>query len=396
MSRVRKSGIHQKDTKLAVVKTLTSFDFRSQNPNFESIKGPLKMSTEDPNSLFNIAVATIFAREFLEASLIIGNYRTAIIRCDHTSEEDKKAKLKNVTIAAAFAALVATLVILAVAIPLGIASSELDENVVRVIEGVSKVVAAICVLQLSLKIPIWLGCYAKVPLLPCKKKMTAWGNGSLQEKPLKNKDLSTISMKEIRFNVAWNIWREVAECGVFLIPFFIGNTAKSIPISALAGIAIALVMGGLIYYANFKFKNKSYLAFFMASVMLFLSVGLFVGGLHEFEEVWGETSDVWVISDPFWSSKQLPMALLKPFGYSSSRTVLQMCSFWLWLAFGCLLHYFKWRNTKLARANATDDYDAEFEAGEQDEEKAVDATKADASLDDDVEQQERPRDESEA
>lgn len=337
------------------------------------------MSDEDPDSLFNIAVATIFAREFLEASLIIGNYRTAILRCEESDEEEKKEKLKNVTIAAAFATLVATLVILAVAIPLGVVSGELDDRVVEIIEGVSKVVAAICILQLSVKIPVWLGVYAKVPLLPCRKNICMWGNGSFQEKTTE-KDVG-ITLQEIRFNVAWNIWREVAECGVFLIPFFLGNTAKSIPISALAGIAIALVLGGLIYIANFKFKNKGWLAFFMAGIMLFLSVGLFVGGLHEFEEVAGETPDVYVIEDPALSSSKLPMAMLKPFGYSSSRTVLQICSFWLWLAFGLLLHFLKWRNTKIARANA----DTIFQAGDAvDEEKAVNYTKEDTSSDEDA------------
>jgi len=337
------------------------------------------MSDEDPNSLFNIAVATIFAREFLEGSLIIGNYRTAILRCEESTEEEKNEKLKNVTIAASFATLVATLVILAVAIPLGVLSSELDDRVVEIIEGVSKVIAAICIMQLSLKIPVWLGVYAKVPLLPCKKNLCMWGNGSYQEKKVE-KDVG-ISMKEIRFNVAWNIWREVAECGVFLIPFFLGNNVKSIPISALAGIAIALVLGGLIYIANFKFENKFWLAFFMSGIMFFLSVGLFVGGLHEFEEVGGETPDVYVISDPGLSSKELPMAMLKPFGYSSSRTVLQICSFWLWLAFGLLLHFLKWRNTKIARANA----DNTFQAGEAvDEEKAVNLTKEDTSSDEDA------------
>ncbi|KAI2491484.1 hypothetical protein MHU86_23075 [Fragilaria crotonensis] len=291
------------------------------------------MSDEDPDSLFNIAVATIFAREFLEASLIIGNYRTAILRCEESDEEEKKEKLKNVTIAAAFATLVATLVILAVAIPLGVVSGELDDRVVEIIEGVSKVVAAICILQLSVKIPVWLGVYAKVPLLPCRKNLCMWANGSFQEKTTE-KDVG-ITLQEIRFNVAWNIWH------------------------SKQGLA-RILHGG---------------------IMLFLSVGLFVGGLHEFEEVAGETPDVYVIEDPALSSSQLPMAVLKPFGYSSSRTVLQICSFWLWLAFGVLLHFLKWRNTKIARANA----DTIFQAGDAvDEEKAVNYTKEDTSSDEDA------------
>ena len=335
------------------------------------------MSDEATSSLFNIAVATIFAREFLEGSLIIGNYRTAIIKQEDDDEETKKEKLKNVTYAAAFATFVAVLVILAVAIPLGILSNELDERYVEIIEGVSKVVGAIAILQLSLKIPMWLGCYAKVPLLPWRKHISLWCNGSFEEK--KTAKEVGITMKEIRFNVAWNIWREVAECGVFLIPFFLGSNAKSIPLSALVGIAIALFLGIMIYIANFRMKSKFWVAFFMAGLMLFLSVGLFVGGLHEFEEVAGETRDVYVIENPNLSSKKLPMAIFVPFGYSSSRTVLQICSFWLWLAFGCLLHFIKWRKTIAARANA------EFERGEEmvDEEKAVEISREETSSEED-------------
>jgi high-affinity iron transporter len=98
-----------------------------------------------------------------------------------------------------------------------------------------------------------------------------------------------LSMKSIRFNVAWNIWREVAECGVFLIPFFLGEGAIAIPLSAVIGIILGLAIGLALYWGNRKLNNKKWLAFFMAAVLGMLSVGLFTGGCHEFEEVWGET-----------------------------------------------------------------------------------------------------------
>lgn len=258
------------------------------------------------------------------------------------TEERKNQALWIVTKSATLAALLAIVVILAVAIPLGILSGELDPRVVEIIEGVSKVIAAVCILQLSVKIPVWLGIYKKVSLLPWKKY-----------DPTKTKvkgNMEVLTDREIYFNVAWNIWREVAEVGVFLIPFFLASDElKSIPISALSGTAIALVLSLGIYWANNRMRNKDYLAFVMAALTLFLSIGLFVGGCHEFEEVWGETKKVWVIENDFWSHKTFPMVLLKPFGYSSSRTVLQICCFWLWLALGLLLHYVKWSRSKEAR-----------------------------------------------
>jgi len=163
-----------------------------------------------------------------------------------------------ITVSALLAALVALIVTIAVAVPLALLSRDLDDRVVELIEGISKLVAAVCILQLSLKIPTFLGVYASK----------------------KGEDGRTIglSLKSIRFNVAWNIWREMAEIGVFLIPFFLGEGALAIPLSGLAGIAVGALLGGLIYYANKAMKNKVWLAAFMAILLLMLSVGLFTMG----------------------------------------------------------------------------------------------------------------------
>ena len=89
--------------------------------------------------------------------------------------------MREVTKSAAFAALVAILIVVVVAVILGLLATELDDRVVEIIEGVSKIVAAVCILQLSLKIPTWLGLYEKVSILPCRKKVTTFANHSLEE-----------------------------------------------------------------------------------------------------------------------------------------------------------------------------------------------------------------------
>lgn len=251
-------------------------------------------STEE--GLFNIAIATIFAREMLEGGLIVGNYRSCII-LTAVDDDTKKTQLRAVTVAALFAALVAILIIIAVAIPLGIVSSKLDPNVVHIIEGFAKIVGAVAVLQLSLKIPVWLGLYKKIPLLPCKKRVVRWCNGSLEEKP--EVDIGQLTLFEIRFNVAWNIWREVAECGAFLLPFFLQGSLVAIPISALVGIVISSILGIMIYIANHRMRSKTGIAVFMSGLMLQLSVGLFTHGCNEFEKVWGMTMIVYEISGEF-------------------------------------------------------------------------------------------------
>lgn len=218
------------------------------------------------------------------------------------------------------------------AISLSVASKELDNRVIELIEGVSKLVAAICIIGLSLKIPKWLGIYVS-------KKASDQDGG-----------IVGLSIKSIRFNVAWNIWREVAECGAFLIPFMLGGDAEAIPLSALVGLAIGGAIGIGVYFASRNSNDNGKLAFFLAWLTGQLAVGLFVGGCHEFEEVYGETPYVWKIKGDFWQHKKLPMAILKPFGYSSKRTVLQIITFWIGMVTMVGLHYWKWSSSKKIKA----------------------------------------------
>lgn len=278
---------------------------------------------------FDVGICTIFAREVLEGVTIIGQYRTVINACDDYKDkpEERQAALRAVRISSIIACSVAILIVIATAIPLILLSKSFNEKVIEIIEGVSKVVAAICLLQLSLKVPKWLGFYAS-------KKVTG------------DELVSGLSLKSIKFNVAWNIWRETAEAGVFLVPYFLAGNAISIPASAAIGIVIGVVGGMLIYLASQRMKNKRGLAIFLAFVFGQLSVGLFTGGCHEFEEAWGETPKVWKIQGDFWSHKKLPFALIKPFGYSSSRTILQICCFWIWTALVLGAHYYKYTQSQ--------------------------------------------------
>jgi|Transcript_12553 high-affinity iron transporter len=303
-------------------------------------------------SLFYEPMATIFAREFFEAAIIIGQYRTVLLRSPEWQEEQKqKEGLKAINQAALAASAVAVIVTLCVLIPLLILGNELDKRTAEVIEGISKVIAAMAILQISVLVPKLLGVY-----------VTKKSNDEGVELGL--------TMRSIRFNVFWNIWREVAEIGIFLIPILLGDgaSASTIPLSALVGMIIAAALGGLIYYGNQKLEDKKVLAFFMATVLVFLSVGLFVGGCHEFEEVWGETRKVWKIENNFWSHKELPMVVLKPFGYSASRTVLQMCTFWLWLGLAGAVHlWFYLRSQKILAQRHTE---KELKSYSSDEEMA--------------------------
>lgn len=271
--------------------------------------------------------------------MIIGQYRTLVLRSAHYEGNLKDAALRAIWLCSGGAALLAVVVIIALAIPLSILGEEMNEAAAEVIEGVSKVVASLCILGLSLKVPKWLevGPYAAIAT---------------------KKSVGT-NMRDLRFNVSWNIWREVAEIGVFLLPNFLSSDLEPIPLSALVGIAIAVVPGFGLYVANRFTKQKTWLAITMAVVTGWLASGLFAGGMHEFEEVLGETDKVFWFSGcesskastcTFWNKKKLPMALLRPFGYSHSPTVLEMCSFWTFMVVLCVAHVVKYQRA-IKKAN---------------------------------------------
>lgn len=287
--------------------------------------------------LFDFAVTTIFAREVLEGAIIIGEYRTVILRGDSLANGiERKDALREVTLSAIMASILALLVIVAVAIPLAVLSNDFNPTTSKIIEGISKIVAAICLLQLSLKVPKWLGVYVSTKQ---KKDRT-----------------DALTIASIRFNVAWNIWREVAECGVFLLPFFLqGEGIISIPLSAVVGTFVGLVLGVGLYYANKSLEDKRGLAVFAVLLLVFLAAGLFTGGCNNFEKVWGYTPVVWELSGNFWSIDRLPMTVFKPFGYNNRRTLLQILCFWGYLSLAAILHYRKYRLSVSAEDQTQED-----------------------------------------
>jgi len=301
--------------------------------------------------LFDIAICTIFARECLEGSIVIGQYRTVLLRSPSWQEPARRAEgLKAITRAAVISAIVAFLICVATIIPLAIHSKDFDANVSTVIEGVSKVVAAICIFQLSLKLPKWLEVYAR-------------------KNAIENKIKVGLTLRSIYFNVSWNIWREVGETGVFLIPYFLhGDGVKAIPLSGIVGIFLGLLVGVGLYYANKKLEKKNWLAFFMSTVTGFLAIGLFVDGCHKFEKVWGMSPVVWEIKNSAWSETHLPMTILKPFGYSAKRTVLQLVLFWSSLLLLVSAHAWKYYSSKKSNFLPSEAHELELENNEKTEE----------------------------
>jgi high-affinity iron transporter len=343
-------------------------------------------------ALISFPVVTIFAREFLEGSVIIGEYRTVILRGDSLHPDyPKESALRDVTLASLFATALALLVIAVVAIPLAVLSMNFDNTTAKVIEGVSKIVAGISLLLLSLKLPKFLGVYGSCKTSKNRKSQQASSDGvqADDQNASDDSDPDYLTKRSIRFNVAWNIWREVAECGVFLIPFFLAGDLLAIPLSAVIGALVGTAAGFGIYFANKRLKNKKGLAIFAVLLLCFLSAGLLTGGCHNLEVEFGSTPTVWALQPDFWSIDRLPMTLLKPFGYNDSRTVLEIVCYWSWLALSALLHYRKYRMSPKPNRGGLED--VEVESGSQHSKSLVDTlVQADSSLEGDLTRDEVP------
>jgi high-affinity iron transporter len=131
--------------------------------------------------VFDIGIATIFTREFLEASVVVGQFRNVILKSDEYQDEKKRMEgLRAVRMATLYAVALAIVVVVAITVPLAILARELDDKAVETIEGISKIVAAIAILQLSLKLPKWLGVYISTK---------------------KDNDVDGVPLSTIRFNV---------------------------------------------------------------------------------------------------------------------------------------------------------------------------------------------------
>lgn len=309
-----------------------------------------KLPSDNKMVAFDIGIATIFAREVLEGSIIISQYRTVLLRSSEWEGERQRLALRTITLSAIGAGFVAFALCLIVGIVLAILGNDLDDQTSQLIEGISKIVAAICILQLSLKLPKWLGVYPSTS---------------------RNKELG-LTLREIRFNVAWNIWREVAECGVFLIPYFLAGSIEEIPLSAIIGVAISLVLSLLMAYAN-RTGSQYSVCIFMTLLTSMLSTGLFVGGCHEFEEALGETPQLWYINGNFWDKNKFPMTMFYPFGYTQKPTVLHIVTLISWAALTICLHIRKYRLSVQAAAQhcIEESVPTQEEREEQEEEMVI-------------------------
>ena len=266
-----------------------------------------KVGDSKEQSNFNVAITAIFVREILEGAVIVNNYWKI---ANQLTEQEQKTRCKKTIIRATVVSIgTATVLITGLGFGLYHAGQELDEKTVEVVEGFSKLLASFSIAHMSFKIPKWFNL----------KDSTAQLESSDQVETLPTTEFNEAKMK---FDIAWNLIREWAEVGVFLLPFLLAGEVESLPLSSLAGLGISGLFGTGLFFID-KCLSPKAICSFSISLTCLLATGLFSGALHELEEAWGETPKVFDLGEQ-WSHKKLPGAIPAAlFGYSKSPTVLQ-------------------------------------------------------------------------
>ncbi len=260
---------------------------------------------------------------------------------------------------AAFAVLLAFATMAAILIPLHYLQQPVaigGWQAIEVVEGISKLVASASLLRLSLRLPGWLGVGA-------------------------NPASATTSHGELAFQVAWNVWRQTCEVGVYLVPIFLRypftDHILTIPLSSLAGVGIGVGIG-LVVHALLRFLARRELPRAQAALACvlsgWLSCGLFSRAMHDFERAVAVSYPTHLPTATLfrlpgcngaatpgcayphgyrgmlWSETAFPMCLIVPIGYAHGPTIVQLASFWACFLVHALLHLARCAKAKPGRA----------------------------------------------
>ncbi|MGB1270905.1 MAG: hypothetical protein ACPG5T_02400 [Endozoicomonas sp.] len=154
-----------------------------------------------------------------------------------------------------------------------------------------------------------------------------------------------LAMAGLLTNIVSNTFRETAEGALVTLPLILDKQYAAISLSL-----IPLVILGL-HIKDFKLGiNNPYLRMATWGVLATLGAGLFSGSWHEFEEVAGESAEVWDIGKnvTVWdnykilSHKQLPMAVIAPFGYRPNPTIISLSSGLIYFSVVSIASIFRW------------------------------------------------------
>ncbi|KAI9182936.1 high-affinity iron permease [Blastocladiella emersonii ATCC 22665] len=291
------------------------------------------------NTVFDVPAYFIFTREVLEMAVIIAVLVTFINRIVADNEPVRKKMLRQVWIGSV--AGLAVSIGLAVLFIILFQAAKVDiwgtEEFELIFEAVFKLLACLLITGMAFTM-------LKVDVMQIKwtRKLRAAAQEALDAV-----DENKWGLMLLPFTV---ILREGLETLVLLGGTSSSSSATAIILPAIAGTITGCAIGLLVYKGGQRMVLK-YFTWTSMIFLLFIGAGLFMGGLHEVEELLGETAKVFSIKDKTFSQKtgniffQIMGAL---FGWRSSGTILTTVAYfayWLMVIPGLM-----WYSKKQARA----------------------------------------------
>ena len=187
---------------------------------------------------FDFAICAVFTSLVFDLSKEIGVHRYRI----HASEYWTKSRAKldqgwrGILEASLHAIAGCMLIIIAAAVGIAIPSHPLEERMLWILEGLSFLFAACVLGMLAFQVAVWLGIY-----------YYPW-----QHYP----EETSRCLKEIKFRVFCRNCRIFGRYFFFLLPFFQGVNAETIPVSMVAGVLIGFFVDYCVYMARRKQKDR--------------------------------------------------------------------------------------------------------------------------------------------
>ncbi|KAG7372911.1 hypothetical protein IV203_033635 [Nitzschia inconspicua] len=149
---------------------------------------------------------------------------------------------------------------------------EMDRRASDILTGFSRMFAGVVFLLLSINLPQWMGCYFSVV------------------DSYKTNVATFRTIREVRFGLSWNLWKQLASMFVFNLYFSCRTDEYTALYGFLVGVPLGMFFILIAYLARVKFpkRNNRWFAGIMGFFLAFTSIGLvYVGALY-IEDVWHE------------------------------------------------------------------------------------------------------------
>ena len=219
-------------------------------------------------------------------SATIGDYRHAIEESAYWSKSDEKQmEARKYIWRAAFEAIaIFMLLIIAFGIAVPLLTDPLDERMLYIINGFSRLTAAAVLALLSVRIAKWVEIY-----YPYR-----WS----QESDL---SLGTTEI-ELKHRVRWSVSKKFLRAFFFLITLFQeGADPITIPVSVISGIVIGFLIDYFIYKCR-RFESERIrrcCSIFLVIFFILCSILAFADGVFFISAVWDNQEDV---ADSWWDA----------------------------------------------------------------------------------------------